>query len=95
MRTVPVMGNSGIQAGNNSTSTTSILSDNTVSASGISNSRERVTLTGFEVLREVGGGASGGEEGENTGTSRDRTEGKFIIFLFILTTYYFIINIPN
>jgi len=76
MRTVPVMGNSGIQAGNNSTSTTSILSDNTVSASGISNSRERVTLTGFEVLREVGGGASGGEEGENTGTSRDRTEGR-------------------
>ncbi len=40
------------------------------------NSKERVTLTGFEVLRE--GGGSGNDEGENTNTgsnSKDKFEG--------------------
>ena len=40
------------------------------------NSKERVTLTGFEVLRE--GGGSGNDDGENTNTgsnNKDKFEG--------------------
>ena len=94
MRTVPVMGNSGITANNNSANSTAANSSILSTAGNSENSagKERVTLTGYEVLREGGGGGlSGNEEGSgaaaalnatlthdvnNTTGSKDKLEGK-------------------